>query len=44
MVKSNQVNGASGVEEESGMKVESFLPDNYTPAEDEPFMNDRQLE
>ncbi|MCW1933908.1 RNA polymerase-binding protein DksA [Pararhodobacter zhoushanensis] len=26
------------------MKPESFLPDNYKPAEDEPFMNDRQLE
>ncbi|WP_299030840.1 RNA polymerase-binding protein DksA [uncultured Sulfitobacter sp.] len=26
------------------MKQESFLPDDYRPAEDEPFMNDRQLE
>lgn len=26
------------------MKVETFLPDEYTPAEDEPFMNDKQLE
>ncbi|KZY02654.1 MULTISPECIES: RNA polymerase-binding protein DksA [unclassified Sulfitobacter] len=26
------------------MKQEVFLPDNYSPAEDEPFMNDRQLE
>ncbi|MHA6343904.1 RNA polymerase-binding protein DksA [Roseivivax sp. CAU 1761] len=26
------------------MKPESFLPDDYRPAEDEPFMNDRQLE
>ena len=26
------------------MKVESFLPDDYRPAEDEPFMNERQLE
>jgi DnaK suppressor protein len=26
------------------MKQEMFLPDEYTPAEDEPFMNDRQLE
>jgi DnaK suppressor protein len=26
------------------MKAESFLPDDYRPAEDEPFMNDRQLE
>ena len=26
------------------MKVETFLPDDYRPAEDEPFMNERQLE
>tara|TARA_B100001167_G_scaffold139640_1_gene88754 strand:+ start:1619 stop:2041 length:423 start_codon:yes stop_codon:yes gene_type:complete len=26
------------------MKQEQFLPDDYRPAEDEPFMNDRQLE
>jgi DnaK suppressor protein len=26
------------------MKAESFLPDDYTPAESEPFMNDRQME
>jgi len=26
------------------MKVDAFLPDNYRPAEDEPFMNDRQVE
>ncbi|MFA5581995.1 MAG: RNA polymerase-binding protein DksA [Paracoccaceae bacterium] len=26
------------------MKVEVFLPDDYRPAEDEPFMNARQLE
>ena len=25
------------------MKAESFLPDDYHPAEDEPFMNERQL-
>jgi DnaK suppressor protein len=28
----------------AGMKPEVFLPDDYRPAEDEPFMNDRQLE
>lgn len=28
----------------SQMKAESFLTDDYRPAEDEPFMNDRQLE
>ena len=26
------------------MKQDVFLADDYTPAEDEPFMNDRQLE
>ncbi len=26
------------------MKQNGFLPEDYTPAEDEPFMNDRQLE
>lgn len=26
------------------MKVEVFLPEDYRPAEDEPFMNDRQVE
>jgi DnaK suppressor protein len=29
---------------EAGMKPEIFLPEDYRPAEDEPFMNDRQLE
>ena len=29
---------------EADMKQDNFLPDDYTPAEDEPFMNDRQLE
>ena len=26
------------------MKAENFLPDDYRPAEDEPFMNERQTE
>ncbi|MFP4326797.1 MAG: RNA polymerase-binding protein DksA [Paracoccaceae bacterium] len=26
------------------MKAETFLPEDYMPAEDEPFMNERQLE
>ena len=26
------------------MKQETFLPEDYRPAEDEPFMNERQLE
>jgi DnaK suppressor protein len=30
--------------EKAVMKPEVFLPDDYRPAEDEPFMNDRQLE
>jgi DnaK suppressor protein len=30
--------------ETAAMKPEVFLPDDYRPAEDEPFMNDRQLE
>ena len=34
----------SGENKEPGMKAETFLPDDYRPAEDEPFMNERQLE
>jgi DnaK suppressor protein len=30
--------------ESAEMKAEIFLPDDYRPAEDEPFMNERQLE
>lgn len=30
--------------EGSTMKAEVFLPDDYRPAEDEPFMNERQVE
>lgn len=30
--------------EGADMKAENFLPDDYRPAEDEPFMNDNQLE
>ena len=30
--------------ESAAMKPEAFLPDDYRPAESEPFMNDRQLE
>ena len=36
-----KVSGARG---DTNMKAETFLPDNYTPAEDEPFMNERQVE
>src|SRR5690606_10259085 len=34
----------AGDMERSAMKAEVFLPDDYRPAEGEPFMNDRQLE
>ena len=34
----------SDQKESAAMKPEVFLPDDYRPAEDEPFMNDRQLE
>ncbi len=33
-----------GVYEGAKMKAESFLPDDYRPADDEPFMNERQME
>jgi DnaK suppressor protein len=32
------------MKESAVMKPEVFLPEDYRPAEDEPFMNDRQLE
>lgn len=35
---------ASDEQKVTNMKPEVFLPDDYRPAEDEPFMNDRQLE
>jgi len=35
---------STGTTERAEMKAENFLPDDYRPAEDEPFMNDRQLE
>lgn len=35
---------AAGEQKEPGMKAEVFLPEDYRPAEDEPFMNERQLE
>jgi len=34
----------TGLDEGATMKSEVFLPEDYRPAEDEPFMNDRQLE
>lgn len=35
---------ASGTSGEKDMKAEVFLEDDYRPAEDEPFMNERQTE
>lgn len=34
----------AGKKEGADMKQEVFLPEDYRPAEDEPFMNDKQLE
>ena len=34
----------SATAEGNEMKAETFLPEDYRPAEDEPFMNERQLE
>ncbi len=34
----------AGLQEGAEMKAEVFLPEDYRPAEDEPFMNERQLE
>ncbi|VAV87439.1 DksA family protein PA5536 (no Zn-finger) [hydrothermal vent metagenome] len=34
----------AGLKKGTEMKAEQFLPEDYRPAEDEPFMNDRQLE
>jgi len=36
--------GTATARREHGMKQETFLPQDYRPAEDEPFMNERQLE
>ncbi len=37
-------NSRSGPQEDAKMKSEVFLPDDYRPAESEPFMSERQLE
>ena len=34
----------TGLEGEESMKAETFVTEDYIPAEDEPFMNDRQKE
>lgn len=38
------LSGLSAAKESAVMKQEAFLPDDYRPAESEPFMNERQLE
>ena len=43
-MSSNTAKLASGTSGEKDMKAEVFLEDDYRPAEDEPFMNDRQTE
>lgn len=40
----NDPERVTGRQKEVKMKPEVFLPDDYRPAEDEPFMNERQLE
>jgi len=40
----NDTESVTGRQKGKGMKPEVFLPDDYRPAEDEPFMNERQLE
>jgi DnaK suppressor protein len=42
----SQTANATGTDKRKGtnMKIDSFLPENYSPAEDEPFMNENQLE
>ncbi len=44
MSKDLTLTGTHGQTEGAEMKQEVFLPDDYRPAEDEPFMNERQLE
>lgn len=41
---SHRNSALNGHTEDTVMKPETFLPDNYKPAENEPFMNERQLE
>ncbi len=43
MTVNNKID-TSGKYKGSRMKAENFLPDDYRPAEDEPFMNERQTE
>jgi DnaK suppressor protein len=43
-MQENQIKLEAGPEKGKQMKAETFLPEHYRPAEDEPFMNERQLE
>jgi DnaK suppressor protein len=43
MSKNSKING-SGSKRGKGVKAEIFLPEDYRPVEDEPFMNERQVE
>jgi DnaK suppressor protein len=43
-MNSNTTPARSALQERASMKAEVFLSDDYRPAEDEPFMNPRQLE
>jgi len=44
MVDFAKQDNTPGEYKEPGMKAEVFLPEDYRPAEDEPFMNERQME
>jgi len=44
MSKEAKLSDTIGHSEGAEMKQDVFLPDDYRPAEDEPFMNDKQLE
>ncbi len=39
-----RMDATAEVQKGKRMKAEVFLPDDYSPAEDDPFMTDRQLE
>jgi DnaK suppressor protein len=43
-MKFSENSDCARVTEGTVMKAEVFLPEDYRPAEDEPFMNERQLE
>lgn len=44
MIQASSQTFSSGRDKDTTMKAEVFLPEDYRPAEDEPFMNERQLE